>query len=73
MRPIFSAVDREHQVKVLCWSHNDAIAPYVPRTDHEHKCQSQRARAIRHRLLALGASLGREYMEDVNGRYWSRA
>ena len=38
----------------LCQAHDQATAPNVPRTDHEHHRQSQRARAIRGRLKRLG-------------------
>jgi hypothetical protein len=39
----------------LCQKHDRATAPYVPRTEHEHKRQSQLARAIRGRLDRMGA------------------
>jgi hypothetical protein len=39
----------------LVGRHNRATAPYVLRSDHEHKRMAQMARAIRHRLDRLGA------------------
>lgn len=52
------------EVDELVYRWNSATAPYVPRTDHEHKRQAQIARAIKNRLARLGARI----TEDENGR-----
>ena len=41
--------------EMLVYRWNEATAPYVPRTDHEHHRMSQLARAIKGRLGRIGA------------------
>ena len=55
-------------VAFLCCRHDQATAPYVERTDHEHHRNAQLARAIRGRLARIGAVRGRHYVETENGR-----
>ena len=43
--------------EMLVYRWNEATAPYVPRTDHEHHRMSQLARAIKARLGRMGARL----------------
>ena len=46
---------------------NDATAPYVPRTDHQHKRLRQVSKAIDNRLAFEGYQFGVHYGEYSNG------
>lgn len=43
--------------EMLVYRWNEATAPYVPRTEHEHHRMDQLARAIKARLGRMGARL----------------
>ena len=59
-----------HDLRSLCYAHNEATNPWICYTDHEHKRNRQRARGIRARLTRLGFVMGRAYHENENGCYW---
>jgi hypothetical protein len=56
-----------HDVARLCYDFNHATAPYKPRTEREHVRMNRLAKALRNRLLRLGAVESIHYFESENG------
>jgi hypothetical protein len=59
------SLSRREELNYLLARWNSATAPYVLRTDHEHKRTRQLARAIDNRIKRLG------FYEDQDWKEWS--
>jgi len=67
----YKTLPRSYRLEGYLNRWNEATAPYVLRTDHEHKRMRSLARAIEHRMTREGFVENRDWREFSNGSRWA--